>query len=212
VLAGKSPGATRPSRGPLPPRSVFVSSPALDAVPRLRENHSVDVREVLRREDDERRALERLLHHGPQQLLVALAMTLQLAEQALRRDAAAAAERIAEARTLTAELVGELRQASQQVHCPLLEQQGLLAALQSVVRVHGELSEPVPAEVAVTAYRLCASAGGEVGVGIVDDTLELDLQREVSDLEPRVRALGGRFDDSAGSVRVRLPLRYPRGT
>jgi signal transduction histidine kinase len=191
---------------------VFVSSPALDAVPRLRENHSVDVRDVLRREDDERRALERRLHDGPQQLLVALAMTLQLAEKTLRRDAAAAAERIAEARTLTAELVAELREASEQVHCPLLEQQGLLAALQSVARVHGELAEPVPAEVAVTAYRLCAAAGGDVGVRIVDETLELDLQREVSDLEPRVRALGGTLDDSEGNVRARLPLRYPPGT
>jgi signal transduction histidine kinase len=156
--------------------------------------------------------LERLLHDGPQQLLVALAMTLQLAEQALRRDAAAAAERIAEARTLTAELVAELREASEQVHCPLLEQQGLLAALQSVARVHGKLPEPVPAEVAVTAYRLCAAAGGDVGVRIVDETLELDLQREVSHLEPRVLALGGTLDDSAGSVRARLPLRYPPGT
>jgi signal transduction histidine kinase len=181
-------------------------------VPRLRENHAVDIHEVLRREDDERRSLERLLHHGPQQLLVALAMTLQLAEQALARDPDAAAERIAEARALAGELVDELREASQLIHSPLLDQQGLPAALQSVARVHGRLPEPVPAEIAVTAYRLCAAAGGEVTVRVVDETLELELQRDVSDLEPRVRALGGTVDDSAGRVRVRLPLRSRPGT
>ncbi len=184
----------------------------LDAAPWVSENHPVDVREVLRREDDERRALERLLHHGAQQTLAALAMTLQLAELALRGDPDAAAERIAEARTLAAELVDELREAAHQVHSPLLDQQGLLSALRSVARVRGTLPAPVPAEVAVTAYRLCAAAGGDVGVRITDDALELELQGDVSRLEPRVRALGGTLDAPSGSVRARLPLRPPRGT
>lgn len=172
----------------------------------------MDVREVLRREDDERRALERLLHDGAQQTLVALAMTLQLAEHALADDLEAAAERIAEARTLTAELVDELRKTAQQVYSPLLDQQGLLTALQSVARVQGTLRAPVPAEVAVTAYRLCIVAGGDVSIRIVDDALELELQGDVSGLEPRVRALGGTLDLSAGTIRARLPLRPPPGT
>lgn len=172
----------------------------------------MDVREVLRREDDERRALERLLHDGAQQTLVALAMTLQLAEHALADDLEAAAERIAEARTLAAELVDELRKTAQQVYSPLLDQQGLLTALQSVARVQGTLRAPVPAEVAVTAYRLCIVAGGDVSIRIVDDALELELQGDVSGLEPRVRALGGTLDLSAGTIRARLPLRPPPGT
>ncbi len=172
----------------------------------------MDVREVLRREDDERRALERLLHDGAQQTLVALAMTLQLAEHALADDLEAAAERIAEARTLTAELVDELRKTAQQVYSPLLDQQGLLTALQSVARVQGTLRAPVPAEVAVTAYRLCIVAGGDVSIRIVGDALELELQGDVSGLEPRVRALGGTLDLSAGTIRARLPLRPPPGT
>jgi signal transduction histidine kinase len=180
--------------------------------PPLRENHAMDIREVLHREDDERRALERLLHDGAQQHLVALAMTLQLAEQALVRDAAVAAERIAEARALAAELVDELRDAAQRVHSPLLDQHGLLAALRSVAHVQGTLHEPVPPEVAVTAYRLCAAAGGEVGIRVVDDALELDLRGDVKRLEPRVLALGGTLDDAAGRVKARLPLRPPPGT
>jgi Histidine kinase len=184
----------------------------VDVAPRMRENHRMDVREVLRREDEERRALERLLHDGAQQVLVALAMTLQLAEHALRGDPDAAAERIAEARTLTAELVEELRKAAQQIHSPLLDQQGLLAALRSVARVQGTLPVPVPAEVAVTAYRLCAAAGGDVGLRIVDDVLELELQGDVAGLEPRVRALGGTLDLSAETIRARLPLRPPPDT
>ena len=178
----------------------------------MRDNHDVDVREVLRQEDDERRALERLLHDGAQQTLVALAMTLQLAEHALPDELEAAAEHVAEARTLTAELVDELRKAAQRVHSPLLDQQGLLTALRSVAEVHGTLLAPVPAEVAVTAYRLCVAAGGDVGIRIVDDALELELQGDVSGLQPRVRALGGTLDLSAGSIRVRLPLRPPPST
>jgi len=177
----------------------------------MRENQPVDVREVLRREDDERRALERLLHHGAQQILVALAMTLQLAERALRGEPDTATERIVEARALTAELVDELRKAAHQVHSPLLDQQGLLVALQSVARVQGTLPASVPAEVAVTAFRLCAAAGGDVSIRIVDNELELALKGDVSGLEPRVRALGGTLETSAATIRARLPLRPPPG-
>jgi signal transduction histidine kinase len=184
----------------------------LDAAAPLRENHAMDIREVLRREDDERRALERLLHDGAQQHLIALTMTLQLAEQALVHDATAAAERIAEARTLAAELVDELREAAQRVHSPLLDQHGLLAALRSVADVQGRLHDPVPTEVGVTVYRLCAAAEGAVGLRVVDDALELDLHGDVSGLEPRVRALGGTLDQTAGRVRARLPLRPPLDT
>src|SRR5262249_28412510 len=122
------------------------------------------------------------------------------------------AERIAEARTLTAELVDELRKAAQQVHNPLLDQQGLPAALRSVARVQGTPPATVTPEVAVTAYRLCAAAGGEVDIRIVDGTLELGLHGDVSGLEPRVEALGGTLEVSAGTVRARLPLHPRPGT
>jgi hypothetical protein len=51
-----------------------------------------------------------------------------------------------------------------------------------------------------------------VGIRIVDDALELELEGDVSGLQPRVGALGGTLDLSAGSIRVRLPLRPPPST
>src|ERR1051326_3722818 len=101
----------------------------------MRDNHDVDVREVLRQEDDERRALERLLHDGAQQTLVALAMTLQLAEHSLPDELEPAAAQVAGAPPRTAELVDELPKAANPAHSPLLDQEGLLTALRSVAEV-----------------------------------------------------------------------------
>src|SRR5687768_12642868 len=60
--------------------------------------------------DAERRRIERDLHDGAQQRMVAVAVTLGLAEQRLKTDPEAAAELVAQAREEAKAAVKELRE------------------------------------------------------------------------------------------------------
>jgi len=90
-------------------------------------------------QDEERRKLERNLHDGAQQQLVALTVKLRLFEQLAERDPA-------QARTIAAQLQGdvtealeELRDLARGIYPPLLADKGLVAALESQAR-----KSPVP--------------------------------------------------------------------
>ena len=74
--------------------------------------------------DDERRRIERDLHDGAQQRLVALSLTLGLAESRLN-DPAAAAPLIAQAREEARLAVQELRELASGIHPALLTDRGL---------------------------------------------------------------------------------------
>jgi signal transduction histidine kinase len=98
--------------------------------------------------DAERRRIERDLHDGAQQRLVALSLTLGMAESRLATEPEAAAPLIAQAREEAALAVKELRELASGIHPALLTERGLgpaLDALAAVVpvaaagRVHGLL-------------------------------------------------------------------------
>jgi signal transduction histidine kinase len=93
-------------------------------------------------QDEERRKLERNIHDGAQQQLVALAVKLGLAERLVERDAAKATAMLAEARTATGEALEDLRDLARGIYPPLLADQGLAAALEAQAR-----KSPVPATV-----------------------------------------------------------------
>jgi signal transduction histidine kinase len=75
--------------------------------------------------DAERRRIERNLHDGAQQRLVALALTLGMAESRLAADPAAAAPLIAQAREEAQLAVKELRELASGIHPALLSERGL---------------------------------------------------------------------------------------
>jgi signal transduction histidine kinase len=81
---------------------------------------------------DERRRIERDLHDGTQQRLVAVAMALGLAETKLLADPPAARPVLQEARQALAAALVELRELSQGIHPAVLVEQGLGAALQTL--------------------------------------------------------------------------------
>ncbi len=93
-------------------------------------------------QDEERRKIERNIHDGAQQQIVALAIKLRMANQLTERDP----ER---SRALHTELEGEvtdalenLRDLARGIYPPLLADQGLVAALQSQAR-----KSPIPVSV-----------------------------------------------------------------
>lgn len=95
--------------------------------------------------DADRRRIERELHGGLQQHLVALAMRLQLAESALDRDPAGAKALLEEMGRDVQDALDEAARLAQRIYVPLLEL-GLAAALRAAA-----VSAGVPATVAVSA-------------------------------------------------------------
>jgi signal transduction histidine kinase len=118
---------------------------------------------MLAAQDGARRALERDLHDGAQQELVALKVKLGLARTiATREGATELAAQLAETATIADQAVDTLRDVARGIYPPLLESEGLPAALSAQARradlsvtVLDRVSRRYPREVEATAY-FCA--------------------------------------------------------
>ena len=159
--------------------------------------------------DADRREIERDLHDGLQQRLVALSVNLQLARQLADDDVATAATLLDEMERDVQHAVDEMGRLAERIYPPLLEAGGLLAALRAAaVRIGGRTRVEVtagagiPLGVARTVYVCCVEAlehagpaatvtvrddGGNLAFEVVADEPPsgLDLLRD------RVEALGG---------------------
>jgi len=82
--------------------------------------------------DAERRRVERNLHDGAQQHLVALAVNLRLAKDVVPEDPAAAVEMLDELGVAVQETIRELRELAHGIYPPLLVDSGLGEALKAV--------------------------------------------------------------------------------
>ena len=82
----------------------------------------------------ERRRIERDLHDGAQQRLVALRIELELAEELVRRDPERGARRLRQLEQEVDEALEELRALAHGVYPPLLADHGLADALRAVAR------------------------------------------------------------------------------
>lgn len=181
--------------------------------------------------DADRRSIERELHSGVHQYLVALATTVQLARRAPDSDPAAVNALLDEMERDVRRALDETSLLAQRIYPSALELGGLAALLRSAAVQAG-----VPAtvdvaadssyapEIAMTVY-LCwlavlPSGKSEtqvtIGVGEVDDTLSFELAAEALDtdfdrLRDRVEALGGSLAIASepGGIRLSgsLPLR-----
>lgn len=120
---------------------------------------------IVEASDAERRRLERNLHDGAQQRLVALSVGLRLAQSKIRDAPEVAAELLASASEELAETLTELRELAQGIHPAVLTEQGLAPALEVLaaraplpveldVRLPRRLPEPVEA----TAYYVVSEA------------------------------------------------------
>jgi signal transduction histidine kinase len=95
-------------------------------------------------QDQERRRLERNLHDGAQQNLVALKVKLGLAENIAEKDPAKAQVLIAQLKDDADEALETLRDLARGIYPPLLADKGLVAALESQAR-----KAPVPIDIQV---------------------------------------------------------------
>jgi PAS domain S-box-containing protein len=96
--------------------------------------------------DAARRKLERDLHDGAQQRLIALGLDLQVVRSMLARDPAAATELLETAISDLGEAVDELRELARGIHPAILTERGLGPALAALAR-----RSPIPASVEIVA-------------------------------------------------------------
>lgn len=89
---------------------------------------------IVQAQDTERRRIERQLHDGIQQELVALVAKLALARNQLRRGGEAAEGTLTEVREDAYRVIDELRELAHGIHPPVLTDQGLIAAVTSRAR------------------------------------------------------------------------------
>jgi signal transduction histidine kinase len=101
---------------------------------RLLEDLRESRRRIVTAQDERAKALERNLHDGAQQQLVALAVKQRLAATVLRRDPDRAAEMLEELQTETAAALENLRDLARGIYPPLLADKGLGAALEAQAR------------------------------------------------------------------------------
>jgi signal transduction histidine kinase len=125
---------------------------------------AVDVQEA------ELRRIERDLHDGAQARLVALGMSLGMAEQKLATEPEAAAELLADARAGAGEALRELRDLARGIHPPVLADRGLDAAVRALavaspisVTVSATVPERPKPPVESAAYFVVAEALANAG-------------------------------------------------
>jgi signal transduction histidine kinase len=85
-------------------------------------------------QDEERRKIERNIHDGAQQQLVALTVKLRLAQGLVAKDAAKADTMLGELQAQTQDALEDLRDLARGIYPPLLADKGLAAALESQAR------------------------------------------------------------------------------
>ena len=176
-------------------------------------------RRLVQAADADRRWIERELHDGPQQQLVALAVNVQRARLLVEEDPVAAGALLDEIRRDVTEALDALRDLAHRIHPPLLAEGGLRTALRSAAagagvptRVEVPPSTTVPPEIAGTVYRCFVDVLAHVGDGAQttitvheqEGTLVFDIaaagsgwagaaDEDLVHMRDRVEALGGRL-------------------
>lgn len=101
---------------------------------RLIEDVRASRRRLVAAQDEERRRLERNLHDGAQQQLVALALKVRLAEGFAEKDPSRARELLSDVQKEMQDAMDNLRDLARGIYPPLLADQGLAVALEAQAR------------------------------------------------------------------------------
>jgi signal transduction histidine kinase len=169
--------------------------------------------------DAERRRIERDLHDGAQQRLLALAMQVQVARRSLGGEPDELAAQLDRLAAGVTEATRELRTLSQGIYPPLLAESGLREALADVarrapVRTSAELGDlgRYPAEIEASVYFCCLEAlqnaakhagpTASVLVRVWED--EAGLGFAISDDGPGFTAAGARSGVGLVNMRDRI--------
>ena len=133
-------------------------------------------------ERDARRRIERALHDGPQQDLIALSVRLQLLRDLVAGDQAAALELVDELRRETHEALDRIRALASEIYPSLLDARGLADALRAAgAQIQAEAGNRYPVDIESCVYFCCRTvidaARGTVTIRLREDeeTLRVEL-------------------------------------
>jgi len=163
---------------------------------------------IVEASDAERRRVERNLHDGAQQRLVALALALRRAQAQLPAEAAPETlSSLAYASDQLSSALSELRELARGIHPAVLTEAGLEAALSSLARdspVPVEVRVALPAELpeSVSAAAYFVAAEGLTNVAKYASATRIELVAESDGRELRIEIIDdgiGGADPSAGS-------------
>ena len=157
----------------------------------------------------ERQRLERNLHDGAQQRLVALSLELNMLQRQLADDAAAA-ERLERARGEIAVSLDELRAVARGLHPAVLSGHGLEVALQSItaqsptpVRLTVKLDERLPEQIEIAAYYVVSESLANIGkhAQATSVSVEVVRAREIVVVEVVDDGVGGADSERGSGLR-----------
>ena len=166
-------------------------------------------------QDEERRRLERNLHDGAQQQLVALAIRLKLARTTASKDLVEADRMLEQLEGDVTDALENLRELARGVYPPLLADQGLTAAIDAQsrrsavpVRVEADGIDRYPQEIETAVYFCTLEAlqnaakyadAGQITVRLVQDDgeLVLSVRDDGRGFDPAVTPLGAGLQNMA---------------
>jgi signal transduction histidine kinase len=170
---------------------------------RLIEDLRESRRRIVSAQDERARSLERNIHDGAQQQLVALSVQLRLAEGMVDRDPARARGLLEDLQARTVETLEDLRDLARGIYPPLLADKGLPAALEAQAR---KSSFPVTVQpdgvgrygpdVESAVYFCCLEALNNVAKYAEASTVEIRLAHANGELRFDVIDDGHGFDPS----------------
>jgi signal transduction histidine kinase len=173
---------------------------------RLIEELRASRQRLVAAQDHERRKIERNIHDGAQQQLVALAVKLRLAEQVAERDGVKTKELLTQLQADTHAALEDLRDLARGIYPPLLADKGLGPALEAQARktglpvtVSAEAIGRYPQEVEAAVYFSCLEAMQNVTKYAQASHVRIELTHGAGNLAFRVTDDGHGFDPSRTS-------------
>ena len=174
---------------------------------RLVEDLLASRQRLVAAQDQERRKLERNLHDGAQQQLVALALKQRLAEDLVRQDPDQAIAILADLQQETREALANLRELARGIYPPLLADLGLVAALESrarkspvAVAIDADGAGRYPQQVEAAVYFCCLEALQNVAKYAQATTVHIHLADEGGWLTFTVADDGHGYDSSTTAM------------
>jgi signal transduction histidine kinase len=173
---------------------------------RLIEDLRESRRRIVSAQDERARTLERNIHDGAQQQLVALSVKLRLATGLLERDPAKARTLLEELQGQTTETLEDLRDLARGIYPPLLADKGLPAALEAQARksplrvtVQPDGVGRYGQDVESAVYFCCLEALNNVAKYADASSVEIRLRQSDGELRFEVADDGVGFEPAAGS-------------
>ncbi len=171
----------RPVTGAVGEQLVLVSGADVT----LHRFHEEEIRasrtRLVEAADEARQRLERNLHDGAQQRLVAIAVSLRLAESKLADDPEKATRIIADARRELSEALEELRELARGIHPAVLTDRGLAVALEGLVQ-----RSPCPVELDVTSDRMPTAVEAAAYYVVAESLANVAKHAEATSIHVRI--------------------------